>query len=183
MIAGRRRTFGAKLREFRERRGLSLRDLGLKSGVSFRCLGLVESGQRGLGPDHASRIAAALELDGWEQAQFLKRASQTLTPRGQSRASSGCPPFLAQLFGKHLSLLLKIDLSDIELVGCISHPALFSTTSERTLNYACEQGGKPAPLKPDALRHIALHKSWPLLFVVFLRDGSQAIVQCGARTF
>ena len=108
---------------------------------------MIESGHRGIGPSHAAKIAAALKLEGNERNEFLKQASKTLTAPGRNRVATGCPPHLAQLLAQHLALL-GVDLSKIDTVGCISIPALFSTTGERTLNYACERGAIMGPLKP-----------------------------------
>lgn len=187
MIAAKRRQFGSALRNLRDRRGWTLRDLGQKSGVSFRCLGLIESGERGLGPGHASKVASALGLEKVELAQFLKRASQTLTERGRNRVTTGCPPHLAQIFGQHLSLVLRMDLAKVEAGGCIQLPSpspfLKSGVLGPTLYWACEKGATFVNPKPAVWEQINSHKGFPVLMLVYRRNGEQVLVRCGAQIF
>lgn len=181
-ITAARRAFGNTLKSCREKHGLSLRDIGQRTGVPYACVSMLESGQRGIGPSHAAKIAAALKLEGRKRDNFLTLASKTLTEAGRKRVATGCPAHLAQVFAQQL-MFLGIDFSRIDTVGSVSMPALFSATTERTLHYACESGAMIAPLKSTTLKHVASHKTARFLFVVFLRDGRQAVVECGTQFF
>ncbi len=182
-----RRQFGEALKAKRRMHALSLRDLQQQAGVPFAAVSMIESGQRAIGPDHAAKIADALKLAHGERDDFLKLAARTVTARGRKQTATGCPPLLAQRFAEHLAFVLGTDLVKLDSFGCIQFPSLSAFPEAGVpaprLFYACEKGGKLAPLKPAVWEHIRLHRSFPVLTVVFMRDGRQAVIQCGAQFF
>lgn len=174
--ASKRRVFGAALRNLRKRHGLTLRGLGDGAKIPFACIGMIEAGQRAIGPDHAAKIANFLSLKAGERDEFLQQALETVAARGRNRVSTACPPHLAQLFGQHLTLLLGAELADIEAVGCFVFPS-------RKLHFVCERGAKLTTLKSSALKYINSQNPPRTLFVIFLRNGIQTVVECDAKTF
>ncbi len=180
-----RRQFGSALKAKRQALDLSLRDLEQKAGVPFAVVSMIESGQRAVGPDHAAKIADNLKLAVGERDEFLKLAARTVTARGRKQTATGCPPLLAQRFAEHLSFLLRLDFSRINLFGCVQLPSLFPEAGVPgpIIHYACEKGATFAPPKPAVWDHIKSNKAFPLLLIVYRRDGKQVVVQCGARAF
>jgi transcriptional regulator with XRE-family HTH domain len=175
------------LKRFREARSLTLRDLGSAASISFAYLSLVEGAKRGVGPAMATKLADGLHLMGDERNDFLALALKTLTPHGRNRVATGCPPLLAQRFAENLAFVLRMDLARLDSFGCIQlpPPSPFPEAGVPAprLYFVCERGGKVAPIKPAVWEHIKSHKAFPLLLIVFLRNGKQVVVQCGARPF
>jgi len=178
------RRFGQKLRKFRVDRKLTLRGLGSATGIPFSYLSLIESGQRGVGPAMATKLADGLRLTGKKRNEFLLSAEGTSTALGRQRATSGCPGFLAGLFAKRLHELLGIDPNEIERFEC-RHLRPVSETFPAFPPYVFigyMRGVKSAQLKPqvmDALRS----REQSAVLVLALRDGRQAVVETTTKIF
>jgi transcriptional regulator with XRE-family HTH domain len=65
------RQFGKMLGRFRADRELTLRDLGSAAGIHFAYLSLIESGQRGVGPAVATKLADGLGLAREQRLEFF----------------------------------------------------------------------------------------------------------------
>lgn len=182
-----RRQFGSALKAKRQTLALSLRDLEEKAGVPFAVVSMIESGQRAVGPDHAAKIADALKLAVGERDEFLKLAARTVTARGRKQTATGCPPLLAQRFAEHLAFVLRTDLAKIDSFGCVQFPSPSAFPEAGApvprLHYACERGATFVNPKPAVWEQINSHKGFPVLMLVYRRNGEQVLVRCGAQIF
>jgi transcriptional regulator with XRE-family HTH domain len=183
-ISAAKKRFGQMLNRFRADRELTLRDLGSAADIPFAYVSLIESGQRGVGPAVAAKLADGLKLAGEQRLRFLLSAERTSNALGRKRATSGCPPFLAGLFAKRLQQLLGVDPSEIQRFECCHLRPASDTfpTFPPHIFVGYMRGAKDAQLKPRVVEAL-LSREHSAVAVIILRDGRQVVVECGRQIF
>ncbi|HEY7687711.1 MAG TPA: helix-turn-helix transcriptional regulator [Dongiaceae bacterium] len=177
-MRGRPKSFGARLRWWRERRGLSQLDFAGAAGTSQRHLSFLESGRTAPSQDMVLRLAAALDLPLRQQNALLlaagyapiwRESDLTAPELGQvSRALDHMlaqqEPFPAFVIDRRWNLL-RANAGAVRLTEFLAGPASADPAPGSAPNLA------DALVSPDGLRPFIVN--WEEVALYFLR-GVQA---------
>lgn len=183
-VTSSRKKFGAALRRLRLARRLTLRGLGKATGIPFPYLSLIESGDRGIGPVMATKLADRLGLEVKDRNELLLAANRTFSPMGRRRATSHCPPLLAEILAQQLEELLGAEVGMIqrfEWDHLRPHSDTFSNSPTFVL-IGYLRGASPVNLEPRVVQFLLSETALPLGIFVH-PDGKLTVIRCIAQTF